>query len=252
MASNRKKLLTVIGPGILVAATGVGAGDLATAAFSGIKLGPAILWAVIVGAGLKYVLNEGLTRWQLATGQTLLEGAVAHFGRLVLWLFLGYLIFWSFFVAAVLMSACGVTAHAFYPIFAEAANDKILYGIIHSALAILLIKLGGYRLFAKVMSVCIAVMFLMVLLTAIALTPSWSEVASGLVIPKIPEFAGDGLPWTVALLGGIGGTVTVMCYGYWIREEGRQSKEDLPTCRIDLAVGYGMTGLFGIAMVIIG
>ncbi|MCP4711989.1 MAG: divalent metal cation transporter [Planctomycetes bacterium] len=252
MALKRKKLLAVIGPGILVAATGVGAGDLATAAFTGIKLGPAILWAVLVGAGLKYIINEGLTRWQLVTGQTLLEGSVRHFGRLILWLFLAYLVFWSFFVAAVLMSACGVTAHAIYPIFAEAANDKILYGIIHSAVAILLIKLGGYRLFAKVMSACIVVMFVVVVATAIALTPSWSEVASGLVTPIIPKFEGEGLPWTVALLGGIGGTVTVMGYGYWIREEGRQSKEDLTTCRIDLAVGYGMTGLFGIAMVIIG
>ena len=35
---------------MLVAATGIGAGDLATAAFAGSKLGLAILWAVILGA----------------------------------------------------------------------------------------------------------------------------------------------------------------------------------------------------------
>lgn len=58
----RSKLnLSVIGPGILVAATGVGAGDLATATLSGATLGCGVLWAVIVGAGLKFVLNEGLT-----------------------------------------------------------------------------------------------------------------------------------------------------------------------------------------------
>ena len=54
------------------------------------------------------------------------------------------------------------------------------------------------------------------------------------------------------LIGGIGGTVTVLCYGYWIREAGRSGAADLTTCRIDLGVGYGMTALFGIAMVIIG
>ena len=244
-----KKLLAVIGPGILVAATGVGAGDLATAALTGIKLGPVILWAVIVGAMVKYVLNEGLTRWQLVTGQTLLEGSVSHFGRPILWFFLGYLIFWSFFVGAVLMSACGAATHAICPIFEEAANDKILYGVLHSGLAVLLIKFGGYRLFSKVMSACIAVMFVVVVATAVALAPSWSEVAVGLVIPRIPD---GGLQWTVALLGGIGGTVTVLCYGYWIREEGRQSIDDLKTCRIDLVVGYVMTGLFGLAMDISG
>jgi Mn2+/Fe2+ NRAMP family transporter len=89
--SNRKLgLLVMIGPGLLVAATGVGAGDLATGAFAGTKLGVAVLWAVIVGAGLKFLLNEGLARWQLATGDTLLEGCVAHFGWPVQWGFLAY------------------------------------------------------------------------------------------------------------------------------------------------------------------
>jgi Mn2+/Fe2+ NRAMP family transporter len=63
---------------------------------------------------------------------------------------------------------------------------------------------------------------------------------------------GQGLEWTVALIGGVGGTLTVLCYGYWIREEGRHGAEDLRVCRIDLAVGYTMTALFGISMVIIG
>ena len=102
-------MLAVLGPGILVAATGVGAGDLATAAFTGSVLGLAILWAVIVGAFLKFVLNEGLARWQLATSTTLLEGCADRFGRPIIWLFLCYLVAWSFLVAAALMGAVGVT-----------------------------------------------------------------------------------------------------------------------------------------------
>ena len=58
-----------------MAATGVGAGDLATGAFTGSALGTAVLWAVLAGAALKYALNEGLARWQLVTGETLLEAA---------------------------------------------------------------------------------------------------------------------------------------------------------------------------------
>ena len=79
--SQNKRLLTILGPGILVAATGVGAGDLATAAFAGSHLGVAILWVVVVGAFMKFVLNEGLARWQLATGETLLEGSMIRLGR---------------------------------------------------------------------------------------------------------------------------------------------------------------------------
>ena len=253
MTKSRKTgMLAVIGPGILVAATGVGAGDLATGALTGSKLGVAILWAVLLGAGIKYVLNEGLARWQLATGTTLLEGSVTHLGRPVQWVFLVYLLIWSYFVGSALMSACGITAHAMLPIFDAATHDKILYGIVHSALAAALVKLGGYRVFAKIMSVCIGVMFVVVLATAVAVKPDWAEVATGLVFPTIPTTDPQALAWTVALMGGVGGTLTVLCYGYWIREEGRHGQADLRNCRVDLAVAYGMTALFGIAMVIIG
>jgi hypothetical protein len=71
-------------------------------------------------------------------------------------------------------------------------------------------------------------------------------------VPSIPDLTGEGLGWTVAMIGGIGGTFTVLCYGYWIREEGREGLDDLKVCRIDLGVGYLMTALFGVAMVIIG
>ena len=251
--SNVKKgLLSVVGPGILVAATGIGAGDLATAAFTGTKLGVAILWAVVLGAFFKFVLNEGLTRWQLATGTTLLEGAVSHLGRPARYGFLVYLLAWSFMVAAALMSACGAASHAILPLFQDPSTGKIVYGILLSVAGVVLVRLGGYRLFERVMSACIGFMFVTVVATAVVLEPKWSDLMAGLLIPTIPDLHGGGLAWTVALMGGVGGTVTVLCYGYWIREEGRFRDDDLHVCRLDLAVAYVMTALFGLAMVVVG
>jgi Mn2+/Fe2+ NRAMP family transporter len=251
MNSKRRNPLTMLGPGIVLAATGVGAGDLATGALTGEKLGVAVLWAVAVGAALKFLLNEGLARWQLATGETLLEGTANHLGAAVMWCFLAYLVVWTFLVALALMSACGVVTHAIFPIF-DAPTDKTIYGCFYSALAVVLVRIGGYRLFEKVMSVCIAVMFCVVVVTAVAIGPAWSEVLRGLFVPTIPQMNDEGLQWTVALMGGVGGTVTILCYGYWIREEGRTGAEDLTACRVDLAAGYTMTALFGMAMVVIG
>ena len=245
-------MLAVVGPGILVAATGVGAGDLATASFSGNKLGLAVLWAVLVGAFLKYVLSEGLTRWQLATGTTLMEGCTRHIGLPFKIAFPLYLFPWSFFVGAALISACGVTVHAMIPIFDDASTGKIVFGILQSALGVVLIRLGGYRLFEKVMSVCIAVMFATVCITAVLIRPDWGAVVQGVLVPNIPQMESGGLAWTIALMGGVGGTLTIICYGYWIREKGRTSTADLETCRTDLGVGYAATALFGLAMVIIG
>ena len=245
-------LLALIGPGLLVAATGVGAGDLATGSFAGSLLGTAILWAVIAGAYLKFIVTEGIARWQLATGSTILEGVYRHFGRLVMWVFLPYLLLWSFYTGAALMGACGVTLHAMFPVFTDPRTGKIVFGILSSLIGLFLVYKGGYRLFEKIMSVCIGIMFFTVVLTAVLLWPGFDEVFRGLFIPSIPDFNGRGLGWTVALIGGVGGTVTVLCYSYWIREEGRFSGSDLSICRIDLACGYFMTALFGISVVIIG
>jgi Mn2+/Fe2+ NRAMP family transporter len=249
---RRTPLVLMIGPGLLLAATGVGAGDLATGSFVGGLVGTAVLWAVLVGAFFKFVVTEGLARWQLATGETLVEGAVSRLGRAVVWCFLPYLLLWSFFVGAALMSATGVTLHAMLPIFDEAARGKVVFGIAASVLGLLLVWLGGYRLFERVMGVCIAVMFVTVVVMAVLLWPGTGAVLEGLFVPHIPEAGGEGLPWTLALIGGVGGTLTVLCYGYWLREEGRTKGEDLHACRIDLAIGYAMTAIFGIAMVIVG
>ena len=248
----RSPLIFMIGPGLLLAATGVGAGDLATASFVGGLLGTAVLWAVVFGALLKFVVTEGLARWQLATGETLIEGAVSRLGRGVIWLFLPYLLLWSFFVGSALMSATGVTLHAMLPIFDDADRGKVVFGIASSLAGLVLVWFGDFRLFEHVMRGCIVIMFLTVMLTAVLLWPGTGAVLEGLFIPRIPDVEGQGIPWTIALIGGVGGTLTVLCYGYWLREEGLTSRADLRVCRIDLATGYLMTAAFGIAMVIVG
>ena len=248
----RPSPVSLIMPGLLVAATGVGAGDLATASFTGSQLGLAVLWAVVVGGVLKFTLTEGLARWQLATGKTFLEGVSSHFHPAVGWLFLPYLFLWSFFVGSALMSACGVSLHAIIPVFEDPSQAKIVFGIFCSLAGLGLVLAGGFSLFEKTMSICIGVMFITVVVTAVLLKPDLGALLSGLFIPSIPDRDGSGVSWTLALIGGVGGTLTILCYGYWIREKGRTGPTWINPCRIDLAVGYGMTILFGLAMVIIG
>ena len=108
---------------------------------------------------------------------------------------------------------------------------------------------GSYRVFERLMAGLLVLMFASVLLAAAMFRHDWSAVASGLLLPRIPREAGPaGIQWTLAMMGGVGGTLTVLCYGYWIRESGRTGPEDLRLCRLDLGVAYLFTGLFGVAM----
>jgi len=246
----RLPLLTFIGPGLMLAATGVGAGDLAGGAFAGMNLGVAVLWAVVLGALFKYVITEGLARWQLATETTLLEGAVLRLGPTIRWGFLVYLLLWSFVVGTALIGACGVATHALFPIFEEASTAKIVFGILHSLLGLALVLIGTFRFLEKTMAILVAVMIVVVLATGAVVGTDWGAVLRGLTIPKIPDHP-EGVAWTLALMGGVGGTLTVLCYGYWIREKHRSGPEDLRICRWAIGISYFLMALFGIAMVIL-
>jgi len=248
-AQRRFAFLAVLGPGILVAATGVGAGDLLTASYAGSRHGLVLLWAAWLGAILKWFLNEGIARWQMATGTTVLEGWTERLGRWIRWVFLGYLLVWSLFTAGALINACGVAGTGLLPLSENLRTSKIIWGVIHSLAGLLLVRLGGFKLFERMMSVFIVVMFVSVILTALLIKPDWGAVAVGLTVPRIPE---GGLGYLLGVLGGVGGTVTLLSYGYWIREKNRQGVRGIRICRIDLGVGYVMTALFGVALIIIG
>lgn len=253
---NRKDLLRTVGPGLLIAATGVGAGDLAGGAFAGSKLGLAILWAVLLGAFFKFVITEGLARYQLATGKTLLEGLFERFGKPVEIFFLIYLLIWSFMVGSALISANGVAAHALIPVMDSPESGKVFWGIIHSLAGLIIVWFGNYKSFEKLMSACIALMFFTVLITAAIIQPNIVETIKGIIIPSIPAYMNpdgnnQGVVWTLALMGGVGGTLTILSYGYWIREKGRTGSDFLKTVRIDLIVAYAFTSLFGMAMIVI-
>lgn len=242
-----QRLAGLLLPGLLVAATGVGAGDLITASLAGSELGTSLLWAAALGALLKAALNEGLARWQLATGTTLLEGWARHLPAAVGRLFGLYLVLWSFVVGGALVNACGLAGAALLPI-GDPDTGRIVWGVVHSVAGLVLVRAGGFALFERVMACCIVIMVGCVAFTAAQLAPPLDELAAGLV-PTIPE---GGLGWTLGVLGGVGGTVTLLSYGYWIREHGRDSPRHLRACRIDLAVAYSLTALFGMAMLVIG
>lgn len=235
-------LLATIGPGLAIAATGVGAGDLLAAMLAGAEFGEVLVWVIVAGAVLKLALNEGVARWQLATGTTLLDGWGRYLGRPFQLYFLLYLVIWSFVVAGGLMSACGIAAHALLPSVSIAA-----WAALHSVIALALVALGRYLLFERVMKVLIGVM-VMTLLLSVALVGADLVAAVRGLIPTLPT---GSAATALSLMGGVGGSVTLLSYGYWIRERGWADPSVLRHVRLDLAVGYALTGLFGIAMLLL-
>jgi len=221
-----RRSLRIIGPGLVLAATGVGAGDLVAASVSGARYGFAVVWAAALGALLKYVLNEGVARWQLATG-----------------LFMFYLVVWSFVVAGALIGACGLAAHSLVPAVSFEA-----WGVIHSLAAALLVLVGRYASFEKLIGLFIGLMSVTLIGSALFVAPPLESLTSMVSEAALPR---GSTPYVMGVLGGVGGTVTLLLYGYWIRERGWEGPRHLGTVRLDLAVAYVLTGAFGIAVMLL-
>jgi Mn2+/Fe2+ NRAMP family transporter len=234
-----------LGPGILVAATGVGAGDLIAAAVAGREYGLAVLWVVAVGAACKWALNEGVARWQLATGSSLITGWARHLPNWVSWYFGAYLLVWSLLVGAALGSSCGVAIKALFPALPGGVG---VWAVGHAFLGLALVLWGKFAWFEKIMQALVGLMFVVVVVCGIMLVPSWSALLQGLLWPQVPA---GGLWLVLGLMGGVGGSATLLCYGYWMREKRWQGQGVLGRARWDLGVAYTLTGIFGVAMVVL-
>ncbi|MDQ1005217.1 Mn2+/Fe2+ NRAMP family transporter [Neobacillus niacini] len=231
-----------MGPGLIVAATGVGTADLVTSLVIGTQFGMTFVWAIVIGAILKYFMNEGVGRWYLATGHTILDGwhklgkwATGYFGV--------YSIIWGFVYGAAAASTSGMAMHALFPIMPLWA-----WAIIHAIGGFLLVWSGRYLLFERVMTALIGIMFLTIIGTAILFLPSFGEFAGGFA-PRVPE---GSFMLMLGLIGGVGGTITMASYGYWLSEKGWIGSKWISTMRLDSKVAYTLTAIFTMAGLIIG
>lgn len=235
--------LRMVGPGIVIAVTGVGAGDMISSLVAGTNFGTVLIWAIVIGAVLKFALTEGIGRWYMASGETILKGW-HMLGRVATGYFLVYLFIVTFVFGAAVTSTAALGADAMFPNVLPVWAWAALHGI----LGFVVVGIGRYDLFERIMKVIAAVKFGAIILLAVLLTPSLTELALGLV-PRIPQ---DGLINALAIIGGVGGTYTLASYTYWVRERGWRGSSWIPMMRTDAAIGYVLTGVFMIAMLIIG
>lgn len=245
------KRLSLIGPGIIVAATGVGAGDLVATLIAGSRFGYALLWAAVLGAVLKIALAEGVGRWVLSSGRTIfdgwssLPGATLMGGRLN-WagVYFGlYVVVWGFVYGAAAMTATALPLAALWPVL-----DLKAWGILSGLLGLGMVWFGNYRLFETVMTALVGVMFVTVVGLAIIVTPDLPRLLTGMW-PTLPP---GSVFYTMGLMGGVGGTITMAAYGYWLNAKGWRGPAWIGVMRIDNRIAYGVTGLFVVAMLIVG
>ncbi|NEB76163.1 divalent metal cation transporter [Streptomyces sp. SID14478] len=245
----RKSSWKYIGPGIVVAATGVGAGDLVATLIAGSNFGYTLLWAAIIGCVVKISLAEAAGRWHLATGRTLFDGW-ASLGRWTTWFFVVYVVIWGFVYGAAAMSSSALPLQALFPDVFPADWSIKPWAVLCGVVGLAFVWFNKYEVFEKVMTVLVGVMFVVTVYLAIRVTPHLGDAFAGL-LPVLPDEK-DSVLNTLGLIGGVGGTITLAAYGYWVNAKGWTNTSWMKVMRLDNRVAYITTGVFVVAMLFVG
>jgi Mn2+/Fe2+ NRAMP family transporter len=231
--------LSDLGPGLLLAATGIGVGDMVSTTVAGANYGLTLVWAVIAGVVIKFAVTEGGARWQLATGTTLVAGWRDTFPRGVILAFFLYFIVWSYAVSSALVAASALVPAAIVP-----SVPLWGWGLLHAVGALAMVYYGKYERFLSVIKWFVALKFGAIVAT-VMLILAWSGADWSRAGAREPLSA----PYVLSLIGGVGGTVTLLSYGYWMREQGWSGRERLASARVDLLVSFSLVLVFCLSMI---
>jgi Mn2+/Fe2+ NRAMP family transporter len=233
-----------LGPGVIMAASGIGASDIIAATVAGASCGLPLLWALVVAAFAKYFLSEGIARWQLATGLTAIEGWARYLPRFVLWVFAAYLVLWAAAVSGALLGGCGLAIEN----ITRGVVSRRWGGLAHGILAFVLIWFAHGAIFSRVVKPLIVLMFVGIVACAAITIRDPLAIVRGLLIPSIPTTGGGHV---FSLIGGIGGSLTLLSYNYLLRDDGKVDARNLLVVRADLKIAYLFTAIFGISVMLI-
>ncbi|MEU8353110.1 Nramp family divalent metal transporter, partial [Streptomyces sp. NPDC048845] len=240
---SRSSWRHVVGPGLVMAAAGVGAGDLITSLNSGASFGMTLAWAVVIGAFVKFLVTEAIGRWYLATGVTPLNG-LRSIGRWYIGFFAVFAILVGFFYGGAIASASGLIVNAMFP-----AAPVWVAAIVVQVVGTLLVWAGRYGTFEKIMSVFVGLMFVSTVGAAIVARPSLDTLAAGFT----PSFGGSaGVFFVLGIIGGVGGSISLLSYSRWAAQHGWSGTGRMRSMRLDLIIGYLMTCVFMVAMMVVG
>ena len=214
------EIIRKTGPGIVLAASIVGSGELILTTTLGAKVGYVMLWLIILSCLIKAVVQSFLGRYTIATAETSLTAVDRVPGPRykvgwVVWLWAAMVFMALFLITGMLIGVSQVMHKVFTSVPVTA------WVIAFSVLVLALLLGGAYARVEKMAMIKVGLFTLITLMAAVILVSSpqfnITEVAHGFTF-QVPE---TGLATAVAVFGitGVGATELYM-YTYWCVEKG--------------------------------
>jgi Mn2+/Fe2+ NRAMP family transporter len=215
-------ILRRIGPGMILAASIVGSGELIATTTLGAEVGYAALWLIVLSCIIKPAVQSEIGRYVIATGETGAEAFNAIPGPRpagISWMMWAWtaMILMTFFQVGAMYGGVAQVMHAIFP----AVPHNAWIGV--EMVLTLVILLGGhYERIETLATIKVGLFTMLTFLCAMLLTAqpqyfSWKQVAEGFRF----ELPGAGIATAIAVFGitGVGASELFM-YPYWCIEKG--------------------------------
>ncbi len=226
----------------VIAAAFIGPGTITTAARAGSDFGFALAWALLFSTIACLVLQEASGRITVATGKEMGDAIRLRFAGSR----------WTDRIPAIVAVGIvlGCAAYEAGNLLGGVAGLQLisdvpapLLTLIVGVAAATLLALGNSTWIARILGTLVALMGIAFLVTAVRLGPSFKELFSGLIIPRVPQGS------TLLVLGLIG--TTVVPYNLFLGSALARGSR-LGEMRLGLALAIGGGGLISLGVLVVG
>ncbi len=220
------EIIKLIGPGLILASSIVGSGELIATTVLGAEMGYTLLWLVLISCIIKIVVQNELGRYAIGTGETTLE-AFDHVPGprfRVSWMVWCWFIMVMFTLMQIggMLGGIAEVMNRMFQLSATHDTSITMWVWVINAITVVLLIGGRYAVVEKTAMALVVTFTLLTVSCALLLLKlpqyfNWSDVLYGLSFNP-PE---GGLATAVAVFGitGVGATELVM-YPYWCIEKG--------------------------------
>ncbi|MEX2262646.1 MAG: Nramp family divalent metal transporter [Bryobacteraceae bacterium] len=215
------RALRRIGPGMILAASIVGSGELIATTTLGAQVGYLALWIILLSCAVKPVIQAEMGRYTIVSGQTGLESFNSIPGprwkvNWVVWAWAGMVLMTLLQIGAMF----GGVAQVMNILLPSVPVN--LWVLLFSGVTLALLLGGGYERIEGLATIKVGLFTMLTLLCAMLLLSrpeffSWEQLAEGLKL-RLP---GNGIATAVAVFGITGvGAAELFMYPYWCLEKG--------------------------------
>ncbi|TQM16172.1 Nramp family divalent metal transporter [Pseudonocardia kunmingensis] len=249
-AENFLAYLRAFGPGIVVALSWVGTGDLIDNSVAGGNYGYALLWVLPLSLVFRFVFVNALGKYPLYNVQqdpSIVRGiARAHpaFG----WLMLVSFVIYTHILLAFTLSGVGVALEGLF-----GGLPSFWWSVI-GALSVFAVTLkGAYRLIERIFKVVLAVMVLTFVVGIVLVGINWGELVKGFAFELPPQqgLFDSGLVASSLVLATLGSMANLF-YPEFLREKGWVTPAHRKVQQYDLLFGTVVVLFLAVAVWAIG